>query len=129
MRCSAAAVSTDRGWSWLLTLTSRPGSSPSPVAGLELTASAWFQGRWRRPGSSVRASRPRRREHTMHRGAKKAIVATAVVAGLAVAGVGVAVAGGAGGRDSDTPITGPDRQRASDAALRHMGGGRVTGTE
>ena len=65
----------------------------------------------------------------MRRRTKRIVVAGAVVAGLAAGGVGVAVAGGAGGRDTDTPITGPDRQRASDAALQHMGGGRVTGTE
>ena len=31
--------------------------------------------------------------------------------------------------DSDTPITGPDIERASAAALAHLGGGRVTDTE
>ena len=35
----------------------------------------------------------------------------------------------AGGSDDDQPITGPALQKASEAALDHTGGGRVTGTE
>jgi hypothetical protein len=31
--------------------------------------------------------------------------------------------------DSDTPIVGSELDRASEAAIAHMGGGRVTGTE
>ena len=49
--------------------------------------------------------------------------AVAVIGG----GTGMAVANGAG--DRETPITGPALASASAAALRHTGGGRVTGTE
>jgi uncharacterized membrane protein YkoI len=57
---------------------------------------------------------------------------TKVVAAAALAaGVGIVTAGAvaATGGDTDTPITGPALARASEAALEHMGGGRVTGTE
>jgi uncharacterized membrane protein YkoI len=57
---------------------------------------------------------------------------TKVVAVAALAaGVGIATAGAvtAKGGDTDTPITGDALTRASDAAIQHMGGGRVTGTE
>ena len=49
------------------------------------------------------------------------------VAVLAVAAVwpAMAIAGG----DSDTPITGPALQQASEAALEHVGEGTVTDTE
>jgi hypothetical protein len=50
-------------------------------------------------------------------------LAVAVIGG----GTGMAVANGAG--DRETPITGPALTSASAAALRHTGGGRVTGTE
>jgi len=54
-----------------------------------------------------------------------------IAGGLAVAaaaGTGVAVAAG-GGDDSEPPITGEELREASDAALDHTGGGRVTETE
>ncbi len=54
----------------------------------------------------------------------KAIIGTAVVA-TAVAVPAVAVAGG----DSDTPITGPALEKATAAALAHIGQGVVTETE
>ncbi len=58
------------------------------------------------------------------------IVIGALVGSAAVGAAGVAVAGGAGDDDaSDTPISASDIQRASDAALAHTGGGRVTETE
>jgi hypothetical protein len=50
-------------------------------------------------------------------------LAVAVIGG----GTGIAIANGAG--DRETPITGPALTSASAAALRHTGGGRVTGTE
>jgi hypothetical protein len=50
------------------------------------------------------------------------------LAAAAAAGTGVAVAVG-GGDDSEPPITGDELQQASDAALAHTGGGRVTETE
>jgi hypothetical protein len=50
-------------------------------------------------------------------------LAVAVIGG----GAGMAVANGAG--DRETPITGPALTSASATALRHTGGGRVTGTE
>ena len=54
----------------------------------------------------------------------KIIIGTAVVA-AAAAVPAAAVAGG----DADTPITGPALERASRAALEHLGEGRVTDTE
>ncbi len=42
-------------------------------------------------------------------------------------GAGVALA--AHGDEHETPITGPELERATAAALTHIGGGRVTGTE
>jgi hypothetical protein len=50
-------------------------------------------------------------------------LAVAVIGG----GTGMAVANG--GDDRESPITGPALTSASAAALRHTGGGRVTGTE
>lgn len=61
---------------------------------------------------------------------RKARIITAVavaVAGLGAAGA--AVVSATTGDDTDTPITGTDLQRASDAALASTGEGRVTGTE
>ena len=52
--------------------------------------------------------------------------------GIAALGGGAAIAGATSGGDDDTTerqITGAARERAEDAALRHTGGGRVTGTE
>jgi uncharacterized membrane protein YkoI len=55
------------------------------------------------------------------------VVAAAVVAGA----VGTGIAAAAGGDDDATEvsITGDALQKASTAALDHLGGGRVTGTE
>ncbi len=53
-----------------------------------------------------------------------AVAAAAAVALIATAGVAIA-----GGDDTDTPSTGPARERASDAAIQHLGGGNVTDTE
>jgi uncharacterized membrane protein YkoI len=59
---------------------------------------------------------------------KKIIAIVALV--LAVAAVTAGIAVGAGGDDDDAPpITGTALERASDAALAHTGGGRVTETE
>ncbi len=56
-------------------------------------------------------------------------VGIALGAAVVVAGSigGVALAGG--GDDSEEPITGPALEHASQAALDHLGGGRVTETE
>ena len=60
---------------------------------------------------------------------RAAIAATAVV-GVAAIGGGVALAAGGGDDDAtEAPITGEELDRASDAALEHTGGGRVTETE
>jgi hypothetical protein len=57
-------------------------------------------------------------------------VAIALVLVLAVAAVATGIAVGAGvGDDSEPPITGTALTRASEAALAHTGGGRVTETE
>jgi len=54
----------------------------------------------------------------------KILIGVAVLAALA-AWPATAIAGG----DSDTPITGPALQQATDAALAHIGEGTVTETE
>ena len=60
---------------------------------------------------------------------RAAIVATAIV-GVAAIGGGVALAAGGGDDDAtDTPISGDELDKASDAALEHTGEGRVTETE
>ena len=61
---------------------------------------------------------------------KTALVATAVIAALATGGAAIAGAAGGGDDDgSDEAITGTALERASEAALRQTGGGRVTETE
>jgi uncharacterized membrane protein YkoI len=65
----------------------------------------------------------------MRKRTKVVIAGTAVVA-AAAGGTGAAVAGGVGDDDgTETPITGDELDRASDAALEHTGGGEVTETE
>jgi uncharacterized membrane protein YkoI len=62
----------------------------------------------------------------------KAIIAGAAVAALSVTGAGIAFGAASGGDDddaNDTPITGVALERASAAALDHLGEGRVTETE
>jgi hypothetical protein len=61
---------------------------------------------------------------------KRTKIAVAGLAAVLVAagGVGVATAGG-GGDDSEAPISGAALEKASAAALDHLGGGRVTDTE
>jgi uncharacterized membrane protein YkoI len=62
----------------------------------------------------------------MNRRRKLAIAAaTVVVIGGATAGYAI----GAGGDDNEAPITGNELVRASEAALQHTGGGRVSDTE
>lgn len=56
----------------------------------------------------------------------KLLAGAAIALGVAGGAAGVAVAGG---QDTDTPIRGDARERASAAALKATGGGRVTGTE
>ena len=58
---------------------------------------------------------------------KKIFVAALAALALAAGGVGVAVA--TGGDDSEAPISGAALDRASQAALDHVGGGEVTETE
>jgi uncharacterized membrane protein YkoI len=62
----------------------------------------------------------------MTRRSKVAIAAAAV---LAVGGTSAGIAIGAGGDDNEAPIRGDALVRASDAALKATGGGRVTDTE
>ena len=63
----------------------------------------------------------------MNRNKRIAIAASVIVAALGVAGA--AVVNASTDDETETPITGADLQRASDAALAHTGQGRVTGTE
>jgi uncharacterized membrane protein YkoI len=58
---------------------------------------------------------------------RKIIVIVVLV--LAVGAVTAGIAVGAGGDDDEAPITGTALTRASEAALAHTGGGRVTETE
>jgi uncharacterized membrane protein YkoI len=64
---------------------------------------------------------------------RKRVIIPAALSALVVAagGVGVAAATGGddGGNDPEAPISGPALDRASDAAIEHVGGGRVTDTE
>jgi uncharacterized membrane protein YkoI len=62
---------------------------------------------------------------------KKLLIAGAAVAVLGAGGGAIAIATDEGGDDDATEraITGGALQRASDAALEHTGGGRVTDTE
>jgi hypothetical protein len=60
---------------------------------------------------------------------RKTIVIVAGAAVVAAAGIGTGVAVAAGGDDNEAPITGPDLDTASAAALEHTGGGTVTETE
>jgi hypothetical protein len=62
---------------------------------------------------------------------KKGLVAAGVVAALGAGGAAIAIGSGGGGDDEGTQkaITGNALQKASDAALAHTGGGKVTGTE
>ena len=61
----------------------------------------------------------------------KLVVVGASALALAAAGGGLAVAGGADEDvgDSEAPISGGDLDRASAAALEHVGGGQVSDTE
>ena len=58
---------------------------------------------------------------------RRLVAAAAVLAIAAIAGAGLAF--GMASEDDEHPITGPALQRASEAALEHTGGGRVTETE
>jgi uncharacterized membrane protein YkoI len=59
---------------------------------------------------------------------RKGLVAAAAVAVLGAGGGAIAIATG-GDDATEKPITGGALDRASQAALDHTGGGRVTGTE
>jgi hypothetical protein len=60
---------------------------------------------------------------------RRLIIIGSAVAAVALLGAGIGIAAGAGSDDSEPPITGEALQRASEAALAHTGGGRVTETE
>jgi uncharacterized membrane protein YkoI len=60
---------------------------------------------------------------------RKTIVIVTGAAVVAAAAIGTGVAVAAGGDDNEAPITGPDLDMASAAALEHTGGGTVTETE
>ena len=62
----------------------------------------------------------------MNRRQKLAIAAASVVV---VGGVSAGIAIAAGGDDDEAPITGDALVQASEAALNHTGGGRVSDTE
>ena len=64
----------------------------------------------------------------MNRKTKAGLLATPVIAALAFGGVALA----GGGSDDDAnerPIPGSAKDRAGAVAVKHVGGGRVTGTE
>ena len=62
---------------------------------------------------------------------KGALIAVGVIAVLATGGAAIAGATGGGGDrgEKETPITGGALERASQAALKSTGGGKVTETE
>jgi uncharacterized membrane protein YkoI len=62
----------------------------------------------------------------VNRKRKIAIAGSALLVVAAAAGTGIAAATG---DDADTPITGEALEKASAAALAHLGEGRVTDTE
>jgi hypothetical protein len=66
----------------------------------------------------------------MTRGSKRLIAGATVIA-VGVGGVGVAQAlgGQAVGGDSEEQVSGPAADRAKDAAIQSVGGGRVVGVE
>jgi uncharacterized membrane protein YkoI len=59
----------------------------------------------------------------------KLAVAAASGVAAAAASIGIAVANSGDDDETERPISGDALQKASDAALEHTGGGRVTGTE
>ena len=62
---------------------------------------------------------------------RRSKLAAAAAAGVTVVGAGVGTAVAAGGDDAENerPISGDAYDRATEAALDHTGGGKVTGTE
>ena len=64
----------------------------------------------------------------MARMTKLAVAAASGVA-AAAASIGIAVANAGDDDETERPISGDALQKASDAALEHTSGGRVTGTE
>jgi uncharacterized membrane protein YkoI len=64
----------------------------------------------------------------MFNGRKKFIAIILAVVAVAAIGGGAAIATGVGD-DNEEPITGEALEKASEAALEHTGGGRVTETE
>ena len=63
----------------------------------------------------------------------KSLLAAGTLGAVVLAGAGIAAANSHGAEDAnegpDVPITGADLDRASQVAVDHVGGGRVTGTE
>ena len=60
---------------------------------------------------------------------KRFVAAGAVAVVALAAGTGIAVATGGDDNATDTPITGAALEQASTAAVDHVGGGTVSGTE
>ena len=65
---------------------------------------------------------------TVMKALPKLLIAGGAVAAIALGGAAVAVAV-TGGDDTEAPITGSALERATAAALEHLGQGRVTDTE
>jgi uncharacterized membrane protein YkoI len=62
----------------------------------------------------------------------RSVLAAGTLGAVVIAGAGIAAANSEGAEDTnetEAPITGTDLGRASQVALDHVGGGRVTGTE
>ena len=59
----------------------------------------------------------------------KLLIVGMAVATAAAIPAAASAGGGSDGNEVDTPITGPDLERASAVALDHLGEGRVTETE
>lgn len=60
---------------------------------------------------------------------RRSVVIGTVVGGIALAAVGGVVAANTGGDDDELPITGDALDKATEAALAHLGEGEVTDTE
>ncbi len=66
----------------------------------------------------------------MNRRVTYVLAGSAAVVVVVLGAAGIAAASSTGeGPERDTPISGPELERASTAALTHTGGGRVTETE
>lgn len=65
----------------------------------------------------------------MKRNVKALLIGVALLVGVAVPALAQSGTGSSEGTERDVPISGPDLDKASEAALAHLGEGTVTDTE